>query len=130
MNSRVCAHGNGLAPRDGPHFRCPRPHRWSDASSFSSRAFFRSPAPPLLGGRRDWKLPLDDNCLDAVLDSVSMCLLCSLYFWRPFHDEGKSMLLLLFLSYIFNSLPLFLLCNDSQKTCCFACMLFCLCWRV
>ena len=38
-NGRVYDHGNGLTPHYGPRFRCTRPHRCSEASSFSVRTF-------------------------------------------------------------------------------------------
>ena len=47
-NVSECDHGDGLTPRDGPSFRCPRPHRRSEAYYFPVRVFVlvaRAPAP-------------------------------------------------------------------------------------
>ena len=65
---------------------------------FLATHFFRSPARPLLDGRRDWKLTLEKKFGDAVLASVRICLLCCLYVWHPCHGEDEIILLLLLLS--------------------------------
>ena len=108
-------HGDGLAPHDGPCFRCPHPHIWSEASSFYGRPFFLVACAPTSCWEEgmetsSWQeMRIWRSCQLKHLPALMSILLAPVTWWR------LKYVLAVFAFLVFNSRSLTIFCVNLQK---------------